>query len=167
MALMIWGWLVITGAGVGIGFSQSSQSVNFQADVPQRVTQASISVVGTPGNNTYYYWIVARYPVGTTFPGGPFPVFNAPNTLGVSNYVRVNWNTISGVTNYDVLRTTTPSIPSSGVCANCLVAGTVVGGVFDDQGGANTLSTTMEWGSCHNCLALVIPSVSIPIEINP
>lgn len=117
---------------------KGQQTVNFVAPVPERVTQASISVVGTPGANTYYYWIVAKYPIGNTFPGGPYPVFNAPNTLSVSNYLRVNWNTIQGATGYDVLRTTVPSIPGNGTCLNCLVASSVSGGSFDDQGGATT-----------------------------
>lgn len=129
-------------AWVGLLYGQGGQqSVNFTAPVPERVGQATVSVVGTPSNLTYYYWVVARYPIGQTFPGGPFPVFNSPATLSVGNYNRINWATVQGATSYDVLRTTVPSIPATGTCVNCLVASAITGNSFDDQGGATSSYT--------------------------
>lgn len=118
--------------------SAQPQSYEYLAGVPERVSNGTATPIGLTGATTYYYWVVARYPVGTTFPGGPFPIFNASNALSVSNYVKFGWNAMPGATSYDVLRTTVPYIPSNGLCVNCLVQSGVTTTTVNDQGGALT-----------------------------
>lgn len=112
---------------------------------PQGVTGASASVVGASGGSSYYYWIVTRYPVGNTYPIGPVSVFNAPNTLTISNYVRVGWNAPTGATGYDVLRTNTPISPN-GSCTCAVVTNTSATSVNDTGSalGAYTITSQGE-----------------------
>lgn len=128
------GVYVLNGQTTNVG-----NGVQFTTGVPEKVTQGTAAPVGTPGSTTYYYWVINKFPVGNTFPGGPFPVFNAPDVLSGSNYVKFTWNGFSGALGYDVIRTTVPFIPSSGICANCLVTSTTAPTTsINDQGGALT-----------------------------
>ncbi len=102
---------------------------------PQPVPSGSAQVVGNPGPQTFYYWVVSDYLIGNSSPAGPFLVPNAPNVLSAANYDVVNWSPAPGASSYDVLRTATPAAPS-GAC-NCAVATGVTGGSVLDQ--SNTL----------------------------
>ena len=90
------------------------------------------ATVGNPGGNgSYYYWVIATYPIGKVSPLLPGVVINAP-APSVSNTVSVSWGLLTGASSYDVVRTATNQFPGS--CSSCLVAsantsGTVVGGV--------------------------------------
>lgn len=110
---------------------------------PAQVSGASASVIGSSGNSNYYYWIVAKYPVGNSYPIGPVSVFNAPNTLTVSNYIRVGWNAASGATGYDVLRTSTPISPN-GSCTCAVALNTSALSVSDTGGALSSYTITSQ-----------------------
>src|SRR5579871_3754304 len=84
------------------------------------ITSANLSVVGgSPGNATYYYWIVTQFLLGPSQPVLMGVVNNAPNTLGASNYVAIVPQFTAAALTADVLRTTSPIAPT-GTC-NCAV----------------------------------------------
>jgi hypothetical protein len=124
-------------------FAQNSPPVStVQATFPvysaniQPVTQASTVLVGNPGPQTYYYWLVTKYTLGDSSPIGPFVVSGAPNTLSVSNYVAVTPVYLLGIASVSLLRTSTAT-PPVGAC-NCAVATAVTSGTINDQ--ANSLN---------------------------
>jgi hypothetical protein len=101
------------------------------------VPGASIQVSGVSGQQTYYYWAVANFQVGSVLSslGG---VSNAPNTLSGSNYVIISpWIYPASVLSVDILRTTS-SLAPSGAC-NCAVATGLTSGSANDQ--SNSLSS--------------------------
>lgn len=97
-------------------YGQSS-SVTLNAPSPIGVSGVSVTRVGNPGNNNFYYWVVANYVSGQGNGLIPAQMPNAPSTLDGSNYVRINWNFTPGAISYDVLRTTTSSVPNPCTCA--------------------------------------------------
>ena len=103
-------------------FGQSG--VTLQTPPPARVNgnQVFLSVTGTPGNTTYYYWLITTYPIGSVGTTGPIIINNAPNTLNGSNYVNISWNAVTGASSYDLLRNTTGITPSPGTTCTCAVA---------------------------------------------
>lgn len=104
----------------------TTQKLTFNgAAAPQPVSQATVQLVGNPGNQTYYVWIVANFAVGNATPSQPFMIRNAPVALSASNYLFVSWSAITGATGYDVLLTTTDRAPS-GACG-CAAATGVTG----------------------------------------
>jgi hypothetical protein len=132
----------------GLARAQAPPITTSQATFPVNtnmtpVASALPSVVGNPGTRTLYYWVEANYTLGGAAIGGPFIVFNAPNTLSGSNYVQVVPVYPSGVLNVDLLRTTT-SVPPTGAC-NCAVATAVAPGsaILDQSNSLNgyTVST--------------------------
>ena len=112
---------------VATGLWGQVPAVDFEREPPPRVPTNRISaqVTGVGGTQTYFYWIVATYPIGDTFPGGPVRVNDVADNLGAGNFVTVRWPLLAGALTYDVLRTTTPQYPSG--VANVLVAGAVAG----------------------------------------
>jgi hypothetical protein len=70
----------------------------------------STAIVGVPGVQTLWYWIVTHYPIGAIV-SGPFPIFNAPIIMSATNFVQIRWTGAMAATAYDVLRTTTPQFP--------------------------------------------------------
>lgn len=114
--------------------------------------QAPVAVVNTvqerpsiQGNATYYYWFVSNVGGVISPPAGPFPVFNAPATLGGINTVTVTWNPAPGVTTYDVLRTTSSTAPT-GACGCAVIIGTASATLVDNiptaSLGAYTVATS-------------------------
>lgn len=93
--------------------------IQLQADSPPSLSSIAVTAqsTGAIGDRTIYYWIVNNYPIGKSYPAGPYVVSNAANTLNGGNYVTLRWAQMGGVVSYDVLRTATPNLPS-GVC-NC------------------------------------------------
>ncbi len=98
----------------------------------------TIGFTGAPGSSakTVYYWLVSNFTVGNSTVGGPYPGFNAPTTLSVSNFFTVYWQPALGANSYDLLRTSTPT-PPTGAC-NCAVATGITGISQVDQ--SNSLS---------------------------
>lgn len=135
--------LLFAGMLFGQGTTVTTNELIIKGASPQGVTGASASVIGASGGSNYYYWIVTRYPVGNTFPIGPVSVFNAPNTLTVSNYVRVGWNAPTGATGYDVLRTSTPISPN-GSCTCAVVTNTSATSVNDTGSALSAYTITTQ-----------------------
>lgn len=79
---------------------------------PSQVSGVSVQLVGNPGPATLYVWIVAHYVMGPSAPAGPFVLTNAPNVLSVSNYAAVTWQAPPGALAYDVLLTTSGTVPT-------------------------------------------------------
>lgn len=130
---------------MAVGLMAQVPSVLFEREPPPRVPTNRISaqVTGVGGTQTYFYWVVATYPVGDAFPGGPVRVNDVADTLAGGNFVTVRWPLMPGALSYDVLRTTTAQYPSG--AANVLVAGAVAGPAQADIAnavGAYTLAST-------------------------
>ena len=94
-------------------------------------TQANTALVGNPGPQTIYYWMVSNFTLGASSPVGPFKVTTAPNVLSGSNYIGITPVYPAGVLSIDLLKTSTPT-PPSGAC-NCAVATAVTSGTINDQ----------------------------------
>ena len=117
------------------------QSITLSAPIPPALSNLSLTIVGGLGQSTYYYHIVANYPIGHITSKG-FRVVNAPTTISSSNYIQLNWNPLPGATTYDILRTTVPGVftqASSGTCSACVVVQGVTATTYNDQ--SPTLST--------------------------
>ncbi len=106
----------------------------------QSVSSVAVQIVGNPGPQTIYYWIVANYTVGSAPPSGPFVTTSAPNTLSGSNYISIVPQYPAGVSSIDVLKTSSNAQPS-GTC-NCAVAIGVTSGAITDQSNS-TLNYTV------------------------
>lgn len=102
----------------------NKSEILLQTDPPPAVQANSITtqVSGIAGSQTYYYWVVANYPIGSSFPGGPVLAKNAPDSLNGSNFVTITWQGLTGVISYDVLRTNTSIFPN-GICACAIATG--------------------------------------------
>lgn len=129
--------LALVAAGLAQNNSQAPESLTtLKLNIPLLTPPVAsgsggAQVVGNPGPQTYYYWVVSQFPVGASSPAGPFLASQVPNTLTVSNYVSVFWQPVAGATSYDLLRTTTPSAPS-GTCA-CAVSTGLTAPAANDQ----------------------------------
>jgi len=101
-------------------------------------TSASTRVVGATGQQTLYYWVVARYPSGYSSPVGPASAFQTVGAanLSASNYVVVSWSAMPQATGYDVLRSTTPTFPAPAGCTACAVVLNTSGAAVNDTGAA-------------------------------
>lgn len=92
------------------------QIVQLGSPPPAGVSSLSANPNGF-GANTYYYHVIARYPIGRG-DSKSVQVVNVavPGTPGIGPIV-INWTPMPGVTGYDILRTTTSGLPSSCTCA--------------------------------------------------
>jgi hypothetical protein len=97
------------------------------------------SVAGNPGNAQYNYWVIANYPSGSAVSNAALVQF-VPVNLTVSNYVQLNWNSVPGVSSYDVVRLTPPA-SFSGSCTLCRVASGLTVTSVNDTGSALTSYT--------------------------
>lgn len=111
-----------------------AQTVTLGAGAPAPVTGVSASRLGPPGNTTYCYHIIANYPAGKAIEASGC-VSNAPDTLSANARVSVSWNTVPGVTGYDVVRTFTQD--PVGSCTACLLASNQANTSFNDNGSVN------------------------------
>ena len=102
-------------------------------------TQANTALVGNPGPQTIYYWMVTNFALGPSSPVGPFTVTNAPNTLSASNYVTLTPTYPAGIVSIDLLKTASPT-PPFGAC-NCAVATGETSGTINDQSNATSAYT--------------------------
>jgi hypothetical protein len=105
----------------GVGFCQSTpqnSSLILTAPTPPIVTGIGASVTsGNGGINQYFYWVVAVYPIGRSAISNYAQLNNVPNTGSVT----IGWNQANGATGYDILRTTTNTIPNPATC-NCTLS---------------------------------------------
>lgn len=125
------------------GYAQTTtttQQITLQAQPPIQVSTTTAQAVVTNGVQTYYYWVVANYPVGKALPFVPGVVRNTA-TPSVGNPVTIRWQLTSGATSYDVIRSTTAQFPPT--CNTCAVAtGLTVGVATDTNVGLGSYSTT-------------------------
>jgi hypothetical protein len=127
--------LCLTCAG-GTAARAQSQNVTTQqlTLTPQNSVPLVNSVQITPsvqGGTVYYYWFVSHSGGVTSPPAGPFPSPPAPATLGGINTITVTWTPVPTIATYDVLRTTTTTVPS-GACS-CAVATATIATVLVDN----------------------------------
>ena len=111
--------------------SAQQQTVTLSTPTPSGVTQANANVVGNQGITTYNYWIIAKYPRGNASHSQRVEITNAPNTLTGSNYVRVNWQPVTGAIGYDVIKSVSSTFPASG---NILLVGNTTSLTVNDTG---------------------------------
>lgn len=114
---------------------QVANQISLVATAPPPVQNFGAQVVGKGGSANYYYWIVASYPIGKVMTNYPAWVNNAPDVLAVGNAVRIFWSPVPGATSYDILRTTSSSMPAAG-CGSCARVVGTTGTTYLDQGGA-------------------------------
>jgi len=133
--------LLAVATGAGLLFGQPNE-LNLRQDPPPAIQSERVTATytGTAGANTYYYWIVARYPIGFTVPTAPVIVARAASSLGGGNSVALSWTALTGASSYDVLRTSTPAAPSSCTCAVTLA--TTSTSVTDSGGGLSAWPPT-------------------------
>lgn len=148
--ILILSELLLAAMFSGIGHAQQNQ-VQFLANGPVPVSGGNASVVGTAGLTTYYYWIVAKYPIGNSVPLGPITLNNAPNTLSGGNYVQLNWNGVVGATGYDIIKSTTNSLPNTGVFS--LVLNTAAT-TYNDTGQSLSAYSVTSAGSVRGSIVL-------------
>ena len=94
-------------------------NVQLVTAAPTGVTGFTGTVVGPPGPQTFWYWFVTEYPIGTIV-NGPIIVRNAPQPFTASNFVRLGWQTAVGSEMITILRTNSPELPK--LPANIVVA---------------------------------------------
>ncbi len=140
-------------------FAQTS-NLNLYSN-PPLATSLAVATTGTAGNTTYYYWVVTNYPGGATVPAGPVAIFTSNATLSTTNFNTVTWaapvNAIAAPSNYDLLRTTTSSVPS-GACA-CAVATAISGTSQTDQ--SNTLNAYTVNASVNAYMTMFLDPISL------
>lgn len=110
---------------------------------------AGAGAIGARGGTVLYYWVVARYPAGSSSPSTAAMALNTVGELNltVSNFVRVSWSPMAGATGYDVIRSSSPMMPAS--CAACAVVLNTSSTTVDD-----TTPTGSAW-----------PAVGIPVGV--
>ncbi|MCI0559884.1 MAG: hypothetical protein MN733_15445 [Nitrososphaera sp.] len=150
------------------GLKAQLSNYQFAAPPPTIVSNLTASAVGVGGGSTYFYWVVAHYPIGDSLAAGPAPAFNANSVLSVSNFNRVGWTGQLGATSYTVLRTATNQGPfnQSSTCT-CRV-GNTTSTTLDDVGAALTNFTINAAGSATGFFRLNNRDYSTPrLEYSP
>ncbi|MFI5420767.1 MAG: hypothetical protein ACHQ1H_07335 [Nitrososphaerales archaeon] len=89
--------------------------------LPPSVTGLNATYFGDSGGTTArYYWVRANYPSGQSSIAGSAKV-TTPASLSKANQVLITWNSMPGAISYDVLQTTTATLPTvSAAIANAL-----------------------------------------------
>lgn len=142
----------------------STNNFTLVAPAPPSVSQISANTVGPVGLNTFYYWVVARYPIGQAQASVAAMVTSAPNP-SVQNYIQLSWLPVNGATTYDVLRTTTPNLPNSGNLA--LATGLTVTR-YNDNGGSLSAYTLNPVGATNtNCVLDNLTQATPFVRCNP
>jgi len=130
--------LVLSLLVLATNFKAKSQNLVIGTNPPPPVNSVSATAIGVTGGVTYFYWVVANYPIGSVAPTSSARVDNSNGTLTGGNFNRISWNLQGGATNYTIVRTTTNTFP--GTCASCLVT-TSATAPISDNGGALTSFT--------------------------
>lgn len=120
------------------------------APAPNATKSCGTEAVGQPGIRTYYYWVIANYPIGSSV-SIPFLIRNAPDPLNASNYVVISWESVPNVTSYDLLRTDTSEFPA--VAGNYAVITGITTTFWRDQGAplAHYDPTGLKYGAPVRC----------------
>ena len=119
--------------------SAQNQSFNLSTAAPPPVPVAGAITINpstTQGTQTLYYWVVTRYPSGSSIPYGPAIVTNTPGVgnLTASTFVQISWASVPGATGYDVVTAATPNYPAP--CAACAVVLNTTSTTVNDTGAA-------------------------------
>jgi hypothetical protein len=125
----------------------TAQQFNVQPinQAPQVTGAQAVSDFET-GTTVRYYWIITHQnsvissPVQTSNTRGPASLSSA-----VGSRVNVTWNNVQGVATYDVLETSTPSLPLLANCA-CAVAIGITQNAVTDVGTYSAYSTLYTFG---------------------
>jgi hypothetical protein len=160
---------LITCIGLFGQANNSPQQSTLVANGPGAVTGVNATVVGNVAQNTLYYWVVPVYPIGQGQISQQMIVSNAPGVLSASNYVRVSWNRAAGATGYFLLKTTTPTIPSTCTCA---LLGPSNVTTYNDQGAGMAGFSYQPVGTATANITIdnqnyTIPRLLIDTPINP
>jgi hypothetical protein len=105
--------------------SELAYDIQLVAPGPNAVKNGQASNTGKNGTRSFFYWVVAHFPIGVSV-SEPIPIINAPDVLSGTDAVRISWETEIGATTYDVLRTATPSFPTAS--GNYVVTGGITPG---------------------------------------
>src|SRR5215813_9593477 len=89
---------------------ETNDNVILSAPAPNPTKSCGTQTVGRPGMRTYYYWVIANYPIGSSV-SAPFPIRNAPDLLTAANHVKISWTPVPNVIHYDLLRTEVSEFP--------------------------------------------------------
>lgn len=127
--MKLWVGLLLSATAL---LSQPLRELVIDAPSPAAVRTVSATYAGTVGGATYYYWVIANYPVGRSPASPPAEIRNV-GILSAGSPVLVRWTDAPGATSYDVLRTDMPLLP--GAC-NCAVATGVAATSVSDTGAA-------------------------------
>lgn len=104
----------------------SSIGMNAQQLIfPQAPPAPTARFFGTTASTSYYYWVLARYPWGTSAPSNPGFITNGSSSLSSANIINVSWASVPSATGYDLLRTSSNSAPS-GSCNCALIVNTTL-----------------------------------------
>lgn len=167
--------IVLFALAVGCGYSQNPQqlsnvgSIQWVSAVPSGPTSISANVVGSTGPAQLYYWVIANFSGGNAIPSKSAMVNNGPNVLNSTNYVTITWNSVTGATSYDVLKSTNANFPGSG--QNALIVNTTALTVNDTGQSltnytVNTLtSKSCTWyvdGTTSNVATVNTPCINVP-----
>ena len=136
-----------------------AQQLILSAPDPQAPSNVTASYTGSPGSDTLYYWVVANYPGGESSLA-PAPPLRSVGALTASNSVLVSWRAVGGATSYDVLRTTSPTVPTNG--CSCVVSAATTSTFTSDTGAALTA-----WTENSISAASATISVNNTSEANP
>ena len=170
VALCIEGGASVWRGGVSGVYAQNAPtSIQIAGPAPSGVTNAGGAIIGFSGQGTpLYYWVIARYPAGSTQPVGPVVVPGTPGAanLSATQYVSLSWGSVTGATGYDVLRNITPDNPLGPTCAACaVVLGTTATSVNDTGAALSAYppAGTREAGGATVTLTLDATNYSSPV----
>lgn len=113
----------------------AQSQITLSTSAPTGVTQINTQRVGNQGNSTYFYWVVANFAIGQGSITNS-QIILAPDSMSGGNYVKVLWGLVNGVSTYDILRTTTPFVPSPCTCS-------IVTGLSASTNSYNNTSNTL------------------------
>jgi hypothetical protein len=101
------------------------------------------------GSTSYYYWVQAIYPDGTSPLSAVASVVNAQSALSALNQVQLTWQPVPGAIGYNLFGSSTNTLPTTG---NILVAQLGPETGWSDKGAAY-LSATVKYNPVYTARA--------------
>lgn len=87
--------------------------MNLPTTLPPAPTGLRAQYFGAGGATARYYWVRANYPMGKSSLAGPVLVTTHASLEDNSKEVLVQWDAMPGAQSYDVLQTTTSTLPTA------------------------------------------------------
>lgn len=115
------------------GQQLTPSTLNLSANIPPSPQVSVARNCFTPGNNSYYYWVISTFPRGNSSPSTPQLVTNLGTLSAGTCSVNINWVSMTSATSHIILRTTTSFLPNNG-SGNILLASGVAGNSYVDDG---------------------------------